>query len=182
MYRCTACLPYWVANIGCCGFCHSNSLCLYLDDREHPAPVLGDNHLVGQVLELIPQVGVLQLHSGSRSRTPTLLNREERLFSQCRIVVFWIVSHSALRKCGVPHVRVFQLHSGSRSRTPALLNREEKLFSRCRIVISLLECFSLSIAQVWRARKVRVLQLISRSRVRMLCLYYLLNRGDFIFT
>ena len=115
-----------------CGFCHSNSLCLYLNDREHPAPILGDNHLVGQVLELVPQVRVLQLHSGS-----------------------W---------------------------APALLNREEKLFSQCRIVISLLECFSLSIAQVWRARKVRVLQLISRSRVRMLCLYYLLNRGDFIFT
>jgi len=34
-----------------------------LDDGEHPAAVLGDDHLVGEVLELGPELGILQLHA-----------------------------------------------------------------------------------------------------------------------
>ena len=37
---------------------------VYLDHWEHPPPVLGDDHLVGEALELAPQAAVLQLHPG----------------------------------------------------------------------------------------------------------------------
>ena len=40
----------------------------HLDDGEHPAAVLGDDHLVGEVLELGPELGILQLHTWG---TPT---------------------------------------------------------------------------------------------------------------
>ena len=37
---------------------------VYLDHWKHPPPVLGDDHLVGEALELAPQAAVLQLHPG----------------------------------------------------------------------------------------------------------------------
>ena len=37
---------------------------VYLDHWKHPPPVLGDDHLVGEALELAPQAAVLQLDPG----------------------------------------------------------------------------------------------------------------------
>ena len=34
----------------------------HLDHRKHPPTIFSDDHLVGESLELVPQLGVLQLH------------------------------------------------------------------------------------------------------------------------
>ena len=43
--------------LACCGV-KTN---YYLDHRKHPPTVLSDDHLVGETLELVPQLGVLQV-------------------------------------------------------------------------------------------------------------------------
>ena len=47
--------------LACCGV-KTN---YYLDHRKHPPTILSDDHLVGETLELVPQLGVLQLHMRS---------------------------------------------------------------------------------------------------------------------
>ncbi len=47
--------------------------CTNLDDGEHASSVLGDDHLIGEVLELGPELRVFQFYAG---RSPPLHTKE----------------------------------------------------------------------------------------------------------
>ena len=48
----------------------------YLNHGEHSPAILGDNHLIGETLEPVPQVGILQLNGGSPHLLPLAAGRQ----------------------------------------------------------------------------------------------------------